>query len=199
MKKFTLNVSVYKSVLTNWRHIVTRIVAATIGIFVLGTISSRADEYSNAVISLNPVGFWPLNETNGTTAFDVSGNGNNGVYQSAVTLGAAGVPNPPFIGFASGSAAAGFNSSQGNNSCVTLANLPINSATVTITEWIYPTVSGDVGTTFWNNGQGAGFTGYYFNNAQLGYNWPGGGGNQWTFGAFTPVINQWSFVALVIT
>src|SRR5215469_8556155 len=155
MKKFTLNVSVYKSVLTNWRHIVTRIVAATIGIFVLGTISSRADEYSNAVISLNPVGFWPLNETSGTTAFDVSGNGNNGTYQSGVTLGAAGVPNPPFVGFATNSVASGFSGSAGDSSCVTLTNLPINAATVTITEWVYPTQSGDLGTSFWNASQNA--------------------------------------------
>lgn len=197
MKNF-INIHPHQSVLTHCRQIVMRIVTG-LGIIVLGAISSRADEYSNAVVSLRPVGFWPLNETSGTTAFDVSGNNNNGAYQSAVTLGGAGVPNPPFVGFASGSVAAGFNSSQGNNSCVTLTNLPINANTVTITEWIYPTVSGDVGTTFWNNGQGAGFTGYYFNNAQLGYNWPGGGGNQWTYGAFTPPINQWSFVALVIT
>ena len=176
-----------------------RFIFAILGIVALGTVSSRADEYSTTVLSLNPVGFWPLNETSGTTAFDVSGNNNNGAYQSAVTLGTAGVPNPPFVGFAGGSVAADFNSSQGDSSCVTLTNLPIDSATVTITEWIYPTASGDVGTTFWNNGQGAGFTGYYFNSAQLGYNWPGGGGNQWTFGAFTPAINQWSFVALVIS
>lgn len=158
---------------------------------------SWADEYSTAVLTLDPVGFWPLNETSGNIAYDAPGNGNNGMYQSGVTLGVAGVPNPPFVGIESGAVAAGFSGSAGNNSCVTLTNLPINSATVTITEWIYPTVPGNAGTTFWNNGQGAGFTGYYFNNAQMGCNWPGGGGNQWTCGAFAPPINQWSIMRLM--
>jgi hypothetical protein len=174
-----------------------RFIVTGLGIVGLGTASSRADYYS-AVLALNPVGFWQLNETNGTTAFDASGNGNNGTYQAGVTLGVAGVPNPPFVGFAANSLAAGFSSSV-NDSWVTLTNLPINSDTVTITEWIYPTVPTDLGTTFWNSGQNAGLSEAYNDNAALGYNWHGGDGNQWEYIAFTPPADQWSFVALVIT
>ena len=155
--------------------------------------------YNASVLALNPVGFWPLNETSGTTAFDDSGHGNNGTYQSGVTLGVSGVPNPPFVGFASNSLAAGFSGSLNNNSCVTLTNLPINSASVTIAEWIYPTDPSAIGTTFWNAGQNAGFSYGYYNNAALGYNWHGGDASQWTYTAFTPPVDQWSFVALVIT
>ena len=65
-------------------------------------------------------------------------------------LGVAGVPNPPFVGFADNSLAAGTSGSANDSYCVTLSNLPINSDTVTITEWIYPTDSSAVGTTFWS-------------------------------------------------
>jgi len=154
--------------------------------------------YNAGILQLNPVGFWPLNETNGTVAFDISGHNNNGAYKSGAILGKSGVPNPPFAGFAGGSLAAGFNSSA-NNSWVTLTNLPVNSSNVTITEWIYPTNASALGTTFWNLGQNAGLSRAYYNNAALGYNWHGGDGNQWNYSAFTPPVNQWSFVALVIT
>jgi len=155
--------------------------------------------YNAGVLALNPVGFWPLNETSGTTAFDASGHGNNGTYKSGVTLGLVGVSNPPYAGFGSGSLAAGFRGSTGNNSCVTLTNLPINSTNVTITEWIYPTNASAIGTTFWNSGQNAGLSQAFNNNAALGYNWHGGDGGQWNYTAFTPPVNQWSFVAMVIT
>ena len=167
-------------------------------IIVLGTVSASAISYSNVVLGLDPVGYWQLNETNGTIAFDSSGHQNNGVYQSAVTLGVSGVPNPPFVGF-SNSPAASFSGLSSVNSYVSLTNVPINSATVTITEWIYPTNSSAVGTTFWNAGQNAGFSQAYDDNAALGYNWHGGDANQWTYTAFTPPRSQWSFVALVIT
>jgi len=170
----------------------------TIATALIFVFTARAN-YTNVVLGLNPVGFWPLNETSGTTAFDISGNNNNGAYQSGVMLGVAGVPNPPFLGFTGGSGAAGFSGSLGDSSCVTLSNLPINSANVTITEWIYPTNASAVGTTFWNNGQNAGLSEAYFNNAAVGYNWHGGSGGQWGFTGPVPPLNQWSFVAMVVS
>lgn len=199
MKNLLRNMDIPQPLPGHWSQRVTRLMVAIIlGAVVLGAASLKADEYSTTVLSLNPVGFWPLNETSGTTAFDISGNQNNGEYQGGVTLGAAGVSNPPFAGFASDDLAAGF-SAAASDSWVTVTNLPINSASVTITEWVYPTVPGDLGTTFWNNGQNAGLARAYFNNAAMGYNWHGGDGNQWTYSAFSPPVGQWSFLALVIT
>lgn len=57
--------------------------------------------YEALIMSLNPVAYWRLNETSGTTAFDVAG-GNDGVYTGGVTPGsteapktAAGLPGFP--------------------------------------------------------------------------------------------------------
>lgn len=61
---------------------------------------------------------WQLNETNGTIAFDSSGNGNNGLYEPGVTLDEAGVPDPPFVGIATNNLAAGFTDyAQDSNYC----------------------------------------------------------------------------------
>ncbi|MCX6119406.1 MAG: LamG domain-containing protein, partial [Proteobacteria bacterium] len=46
--------------------------------------------YRDVVMSLNPVGYWRLGETSGTTAVDLGSGGNNGTIQSGVTLGSTG-------------------------------------------------------------------------------------------------------------
>lgn len=46
--------------------------------------------YTNKVIALAPIAYWPLADASGTTATDESGNGRNGAY-SNVTLGATGI------------------------------------------------------------------------------------------------------------
>src|SRR5437763_1786933 len=50
------------------------------------------DAYAAEVKADNPIGYWRLNETSGTTANDLSGNGNNGTYGPGVTLGQPGLP-----------------------------------------------------------------------------------------------------------
>ena len=41
--------------------------------------------YQLQVIKDNPIAFWPLDESSGTTAFDISGSGNNGTYHGSIT------------------------------------------------------------------------------------------------------------------
>lgn len=41
--------------------------------------------YQLQVIKDNPIAFWPLDETSGTTALDASGSGNNGSYSGSIT------------------------------------------------------------------------------------------------------------------
>ena len=48
--------------------------------------------YQQAVLQLKPLAFWPLNETSGTTAYDVIG-GYNGTYTGSFALGQAGPTN----------------------------------------------------------------------------------------------------------
>ncbi len=47
--------------------------------------------YEGLVRGLGPVGYWRLNEASGTVAHDLSGNGNDGTYVNAPTLGAGGL------------------------------------------------------------------------------------------------------------
>ncbi len=46
----------------------------------LGYNCSASNTYKQAVLANSPIGFWTLGETSGTTAYDLSGNGNNGKY-----------------------------------------------------------------------------------------------------------------------
>ena len=46
--------------------------------------------YAKAVIADGPSLYWRLDEASGTTANDLSGNGNNGLYNSGDTLGVSG-------------------------------------------------------------------------------------------------------------
>jgi hypothetical protein len=43
--------------------------------------------YASLVLQQKPKGYWRLNETSGTTAHDLSGNGNNGTISGHVTIG----------------------------------------------------------------------------------------------------------------
>lgn len=47
----------------------------------LGGLSSLA--YTNKVIALSPIGYWPQAESSGTVVTDESGNGRNGAYRAA--------------------------------------------------------------------------------------------------------------------
>jgi hypothetical protein len=51
--------------------------------------------FAKALSLLNPISYWPLNETNGTIAYDYFGY-NDGTYTGGYTLGTAGIPGPAF-------------------------------------------------------------------------------------------------------
>ncbi|MGC9943937.1 MAG: LamG-like jellyroll fold domain-containing protein [Verrucomicrobiota bacterium] len=51
--------------------------------------------YANAVLADGPLGYWPLNETNGIIAYDYAG-GDNGTYVGDVILAQPGAPLPGF-------------------------------------------------------------------------------------------------------
>jgi len=46
--------------------------------------------YTNKVLALNPIAYWPMAESSGTVMLDASGNGRNGTY-TAVTLAQTGI------------------------------------------------------------------------------------------------------------
>ena len=78
--------------------------------------------YDTEILADSPVGYWKLNETSGTTAYDSSGNGNNGTLHGGITL------NQP--GPWSGGAAMTFNGSTGYITVPALANAISGSFTV---------------------------------------------------------------------
>ena len=84
--------------------------------------------YQQAMLSLNPIGFWPLNEPSGTIAYDVIG-GNNGTYTGTFALGQPG-PNSFFAGATS----TAFDGTSGH---VDIPGAPFNiTGAVTVVAWV---------------------------------------------------------------
>jgi predicted alpha-1,2-mannosidase len=93
--------------------------------------------YAAAVLEATPMAYWPLNETNGTTACDLAGC-HDGAYVGGVILGQAGIPNGGF-GFP-GSYCPVFDGSTGY---VDIPSGPFNlTNAISIVAWVKaPTVS----------------------------------------------------------
>jgi uncharacterized protein YjdB len=85
--------------------------------------------YQQAMLSGNPIGYWPLNESSGTIAYDLIG-GYNGTYTGTYALGQAG-PTNSFFG---GSASAVFDGASGH---VDISGTPFNiTNAVTVIAWV---------------------------------------------------------------
>jgi len=106
------------------------------------------DLYASVVLSLGPTGYWRLNETSGTTAYDSSGNGYNGTINNGVTLNQAGFlyDNTPVMGFSPPSS---------GQPGITIPSLPAFTGPWSITAWVnftYPVATtGDYEEIFNNN------------------------------------------------
>ena len=86
--------------------------------------------YQQSLLSLNPIAYWPLNETNGTIAHDLIGN-NNGAYIGGFTLAQAGPTNAIF---GSPSQSALFNGTSGY---VDIPEGPFNvTGAVSVVAWV---------------------------------------------------------------
>ena len=83
--------------------------------------------YTNKVLALSPIGYWPFAEPSGTTALDASGNGRDGVYTN-VTLGAAGIGD--------GRTAASFTTGSVCNVFSASLQGAFNGAEGTIAQWV---------------------------------------------------------------
>jgi uncharacterized protein YjdB len=85
--------------------------------------------YQQAMLSGNPIGYWPLNESSGTTAYDLIG-GHNGTYTNIYALGQAGPTNSFFAGATS----AVFDGTSGH---VYIPGTPFNiTGAVTVVAWV---------------------------------------------------------------
>jgi len=191
----------------------------------LSLISSPTGAYAQAVVALNPVAFYELNETGdpsqgGLPAIDNWG-GLNGTYGVVVQDGfnsiAGPLPANGYGGFTANNNGAAFSAQSANfaDNVVSLPSLGINTANATFTAWINPsasTTTGDgntlqtqyAGLLFSRSSSPAGlaWTGISTNPATagdstLGFDW---GGNFWSWDSEVTVpAGVWSFVALSVT
>ncbi len=155
--------------------------------------------FSSSVLSNNPVAYWRLNETNGSTTAVDSVGGHDGTYGSAVTLGVAGPQPPDFLGFEITNPAAQFANGV-NNSWITMPALNLNTNAVTLTAWIYPVGNQAAYTGLVFCRSGSTVSGMNLNSAgtDLGYTWNNNSGTWGWSSGVQPPVNQWSFVALVV-
>lgn len=154
--------------------------------------------FASSILSNSPVAYWRLNETTGAIAIDSKGVF-DATYGSAVTQGVAGPRPADFLGFEVTNAAAEFFNGV-NNSWITMPALNLNTNTVTITAWIYPTGSQAAYTGLVFCRSGSTVAGMNLNSAgtDLGYTWNNDSGSWGWSSGVQPPPNQWSFVALIV-
>ncbi|HEV2207638.1 MAG TPA: LamG-like jellyroll fold domain-containing protein [Verrucomicrobiae bacterium] len=193
----------YSLVVANPSGMITSIVAT------LNVVIPTPGSYATAVIPLNPVAYYELDETNdpstGTAVANDYWGGNQGTYGIASHNGFTGVvgPRPPaFAGFDPNNYAVSMASGT-PTSCVTNNFGLLDTNTATFTMWIYPTVAQvDAYTGLEMNRGGSNPAGFGYTGGHLGYTWNNNAGTTWgaTWSAnLVPPSNQWSFVALVVT
>lgn len=94
------------------------------------------------ILGFNPVAYWPLNETSGTTAFDYAGN-HDGTYVGGYGLGQPGVPSTAGYGNASTSV-----SFDGSSAYVDIPENNLNiTGPITLIQYIQSTGPGGFETT----------------------------------------------------
>jgi len=166
----------------------------------VSVITPTGKPYEAAITNSNPVAYWRFGEpVSSTYAFDYWG-GYKASYGSATVEGATGPQSPAFPGFEANNT--GFQSDNGvAQSWVSVPALNLNTNTVTMLAWVYPTTQEAVATglIFCRDGTTtAGLCYVADGNQNLGYTWnndPATWG--WDSGLNIPV-NQWSLVALVV-
>ena len=173
----------------------------------LTLVTPAPGSYAEMVATNQPFAYWRLNENadpaaDNAPAYDYVG-GFNGVYGLAAANGSAGVagPQPPaFPGFEAGNSAL---RSAGNTirSWVVAPPLLMESDTVTLCAWVYPTaptIPSYTGILFsrTTNNDVCGL-GYGPNNT-LGYTWNNSSDTYHFASGLVIPSNQWSFVACVI-
>lgn len=154
------------------------------------------EKFAAAALNAGPIGYWRLDETTGTVAYDYWG-GRDGVVIAGATNNVAGPRPTPFAGFDASNTAYDLNGGGGR---VEVPALNVNKAAITMVAWIKPNGTPDDydGLVFSRGGgtvagldyQTGGQLGYHWNDTAETYNWASG---------LYPVDGQWNFVALVVT
>jgi hypothetical protein len=175
-------------------------------------VPASSGAYSSSVMALNPVAYWPLNDTQDPYAqqprasapvYDAAAGMHDGLYLYNCGNAFYSDFGPQAAdGYSVFSDGQGALSSVGvlNNNYAILPALNLNTNTVTITMWIKPNGNQNNATGLLFDHSGANNSGVCYNaNQQLGYTWNNDSGT-WSY-AKGPVIpiNMWSYIAVVIS
>lgn len=160
--------------------------------FLTSQRGGRGTTYAESVLNLDPVAYWRLGESSGTTAVDASGNGHTGTYVNTPTLGVAGALS------ADADTAVAF--TRASSQRVTTA-APVITATDdwTLAAWVNPTASATTRCILYNGGSLNGY-GLFLTSAHRLWGFAEGGGagsltNSTTGAVLTP--GEWAFAVLV--
>jgi len=194
----------YSLVVTNPGGVVTSTVAA------MSLAVPVANSYAEKIATNLPVAYWRLNEngdptTNYSAAYDYAG-GFNGTYGNGVLNGYNSVVGPQpadYPGFESGN----FGMTTTRNvarSWIVAPPLGLNTNTVTLCAWIYPTTFQTANTAIISSrGAGGDIQSLGFanngNNNTIGYSWNNAGTSFNFLSGLVPLTNAWSFIAVVVT
>lgn len=155
-----------------------------------------ATKLAAVITERTPLGYWRLDETTGTVAYDYSG-GRDGTLRTGVTDNVPGPEPTAFEGFDAGNKAYAFN---GNGGYVRVPSFGQINGAMTIVTWIKPdAVQSDWAGLIFTRGDGSSTSGLgYTQGGQLGYTWNDDAASyDWQSGLF-PTADQWNFVALVV-
>lgn len=148
------------------------------------TVSYVQSEVATAILALNPIGYWKLDETSGSTAFDSSGFGRDGVY------------NGPTLGGQLGPDGVGYATFDGSNDRVQIADIDewtLTNDGITIVAMVRPT-AGSERAVMAKAGPGQNEYAYEASSDDFrGIVWQFNGSEfQSCFASVFPTINEWN-------
>ena len=153
--------------------------------------------YPFAAMYGNPLAYYRLNETSGTTTSDIA-NGLNGTLIGPMVTGVVGPQPPTWVGLEPTNTSFQF---DGASTRVQLPSFNLQTNQMTIVAWINPAGPQSDQTGILASRSLTGVSGFflnYNNNNALSYVWQGSSSWSAFQSGLVPVVGQWNFAALVI-
>ncbi len=171
---------------------------ATSSVATLTVVLPGAAGYDAAIVALRPLAYYRLGETTGPSAFDYVG-GHTGTYGAGAVLGVPGPRTPLFAGYDTGNLGIQtITNTAGSWVAAPFGSLSTNTATFTM--WINPVGAFDSYAGLLVNRGGGVEGGFGYTGGQLGYTWNNNSAGTYNYrSGLVPPLNQWSFVALVVS
>ena len=203
------NLANYSCVITNLNpgaYLSTNTIAVPL------TIVTPSGAFESAAVAAHPLHYYAFDDMGDTAsgtnaALDYAG-GDNGIYGSQSQNGFNGIAGPRpvpdgFPGFSSGNLASAYFPFVEPCHVTVTSPWNLNTNTVTLAAWIYPTsLQDNQSGIIFNRGGGSDVDGLNISasgNSTLGYTWNNDAGTTGWDSGLQPPVGQWSFVTLVVT